>query len=101
TIRRSSSAFCCRISGSRIRSSVSSTRRLRRSTKRIVCPRRIRPITGYLIEANLAGKKYSMAADLARVARSQRPDDLRLARLEAQALRQTGKPDQGIAVLQD
>ena len=58
-------------------------------------------ITGYLIEANLAGKKYSMAADLARVARSQRPDDLRLARLEAQALRQTGKPDQGIAVLQD
>jgi tetratricopeptide (TPR) repeat protein len=58
-------------------------------------------ITGYLIEANLAAKKYSAAADLARLARSQRPDDLRLARLEAQALRRTGKPDQGIAVLQD
>jgi len=58
-------------------------------------------VTGYLIEANLAGKKYSAAADLAHQARSQRPDDLRLARLEAQALRQTGKPDQGIAVLQD
>lgn len=58
-------------------------------------------ITGYLIEANLAAKKYAAALDLARQALSQHPDDLRLARLNAQALRQSGKPDQGIAVLQE
>ncbi len=58
-------------------------------------------ITGYLIEVNLAAKKYSAAVDLARQARIQNPNDLRLARLGAQALRQSGQPDQGIAVMQD
>jgi Flp pilus assembly protein TadD len=58
-------------------------------------------LTGYLIEANMAAKKYSAAADLARTARADHPDDLRLARLEAQALRHSGKGDQGIAVLED
>ena len=58
-------------------------------------------ITGYLIEANLAAKKYPAAVDLARLARNQNPNDLRLARLGAQALRLSGKPDQAVAVLQD
>jgi tetratricopeptide (TPR) repeat protein len=54
----------------------------------------------YLIEANIAAKKYAAAAALARAAAQDHPDDLRLARLEAQALRQSGKPDEGIAVLE-
>lgn len=58
-------------------------------------------ITAYLIEANIGAKKYAAAADLAKTARAERPDDLRLARLEAQALRRNGNVDQGIAVLED
>jgi tetratricopeptide (TPR) repeat protein len=58
-------------------------------------------VSGYLIEANIAAKKYSAAADLARVAVAENPDNLRLARLHAQALRHSGKADQGIAVLED
>jgi len=57
-------------------------------------------ITSYLIQATLSAKKYSAAVDLARTARVQSPDDLRLARLHAQALRQNGQPDEAIAVLQ-
>jgi len=57
-------------------------------------------ITSYLIQAQIAGKKYAQAAELARLTREQHPDDLRLARLEAQALRQSGKTDQGIAILE-
>jgi len=58
-------------------------------------------ITAYLIEANIAAKKYGAAAELARQARADNPTDLRLARLEAQALRQDGKIDQGLAVMED
>ena len=58
-------------------------------------------ITGYLIGANLNAKKFGQAAELARQARAENPDDLRFARLQAQALRQDGKADQGIAVLED
>ena len=58
-------------------------------------------ITSYLIGANIAAKKYGAAVELARQARTDNPNDLRLARLQAQALRQDGKPDQGIAVLED
>jgi tetratricopeptide (TPR) repeat protein len=58
-------------------------------------------IASYLIDANLAAKKYSAAADLAKAALADNPDDLRLMRLHAQALRQSGKADQGIAVLED
>ena len=58
-------------------------------------------IAGYLIEANIAAKKYSAAAELARAAVAENPDNLRLARLHAQALRHSGKADQGIAVLED
>lgn len=58
-------------------------------------------LTGYLIEAYLAGKKYGNAIDLARQARGGNPTDLRFSRLEAQALKQSGKPDEGLAVLED
>jgi tetratricopeptide (TPR) repeat protein len=58
-------------------------------------------VSGYLIEANMAAKKYAAAADLARAAVADNPDDLRLLRLQAQALRHTGKADQSIAVLED
>ena len=57
-------------------------------------------LTGYLIQAQLAAKHYAAAADLARAARAGRPDDLRLARFEAQALRQSGQAEQGIAILE-
>lgn len=57
-------------------------------------------LTAYLIQAQLAAKNYAAAADLARAARAGRPDDLRLARLEAQALRQSGRAEQGIALLE-
>jgi tetratricopeptide (TPR) repeat protein len=58
-------------------------------------------IAGYLIQAQISAKKYAAAAELAHSMRATHPDDLRLARLEAQALRQGGKVDQGIAVLQE
>jgi tetratricopeptide (TPR) repeat protein len=58
-------------------------------------------VVGYLIEANIAAKKFAVAADLARDAAKEHPDDLRLARLEAQALRQSGKADQGVSILEN
>jgi tetratricopeptide (TPR) repeat protein len=58
-------------------------------------------IAGYLIEANMAAKKYGAAVDAAKTALAQHPNDLRLTRLEAQALRHDGKTDQGIALLQE
>jgi tetratricopeptide (TPR) repeat protein len=58
-------------------------------------------VVGYLIQAQLAAKNYSAAADLARTARAQNPTDLRLARLESQALRRGGKVDQGLAILEE
>jgi tetratricopeptide (TPR) repeat protein len=58
-------------------------------------------VAAYLIEANIAAKKYAAAAALARAASQDHPDDLRLARLEAQALRQSGKLDEGSAVLEN
>ncbi len=56
-------------------------------------------IAGYLIAANIAGKKYGAAVDAAKSALGQHPNDLRLTRLEAQALRHDGKAEQGIALL--
>jgi tetratricopeptide (TPR) repeat protein len=56
--------------------------------------------TSYLIQAYIAAKKYSQAVQLADEARVAHADDLRLARLEAQALRQSGKADEGIALLE-
>jgi len=58
-------------------------------------------LTSYLIDANIAAKKYGAAVELAKQARMDDPSDLRLARLHAQALRQDGKADQGVAVLED
>ena len=56
------------------------------------------PVTGYLIEAQPRGEEiFGAAPKLAQRRAPDRPDDLRLARLDAQALRQNGKPDQGIA----
>jgi tetratricopeptide (TPR) repeat protein len=57
-------------------------------------------VAAYLVDANIAAKKYAAAAALARAAAEEHPDDLRLARLEAQALRQSGKPDEGVTVLE-
>ena len=57
-------------------------------------------VASYLIEANLAAKKYNAAVDAAKAALTQNPGDLRLTRLQAQALRHTGKIDQGIALLE-
>ena len=58
-------------------------------------------IAGYLIEANIAAKKYGAAVDAAKSALAQHPNDLRLTRLEAQALRRNGKADLGLALLEE
>jgi tetratricopeptide (TPR) repeat protein len=58
-------------------------------------------ITSYLIDANMSARKYGAAVQLARQARAQNPTDLTLARLEAQALRLDGKPDEGVSVMED
>jgi tetratricopeptide (TPR) repeat protein len=57
-------------------------------------------VTGYLVGANIAAKKYAAAAELAKKAQADHPGDLNLPRLEAQALRHDGKADQGVAVLE-
>ena len=58
-------------------------------------------VAGYLVDAHLAAKKYGAAADVAKAALKQHPNDLRLTRLQARALRLNGKTDQGIAVLEE
>jgi tetratricopeptide (TPR) repeat protein len=58
-------------------------------------------VAGYLVEANIAAKRYTAAVDAAKSALAQHPNDLRLTRLQAQALRQDGKADQGIALLEE
>jgi tetratricopeptide (TPR) repeat protein len=58
-------------------------------------------ITAYLAQANLSAKKYAAAIDVARKGRADDGDDLRLARIEAQALRQSGKADEAVGVLQE
>jgi tetratricopeptide (TPR) repeat protein len=58
-------------------------------------------VTSYLIQAHLAAKKYTTANELLKTARAQHPDDLRLARLQAQAFRLTGEPDRAVGVLQE
>jgi tetratricopeptide (TPR) repeat protein len=55
----------------------------------------------YLADANLAAKRYQAAADAAKAGLADNPEDLRLIRLEAQALRHTGKVDQGTAILEE
>jgi tetratricopeptide (TPR) repeat protein len=58
-------------------------------------------VAGYLIEANIAAKKYSSAVEVARAALAEHPDDLRLTRLQAQALRHSGRADQGVALMEE
>jgi len=53
-----------------------------------------------LVQADIAAKRYSQAIDLAQKARGKHPDDLRLPRLEADALRQSGQLDRGVSILQ-
>jgi tetratricopeptide (TPR) repeat protein len=57
-------------------------------------------VAAYLVEADIAAKKYAAALDVAKAARAEHPDDLRLTRLEAQALRYTGKTSDGVALLE-
>ena len=99
--RRSTSACCCRISASRTRSSGQYDKAIATFEE----ARKLSPddpaVTGYLIQAHLAAKKYAAAADVAKAALAQHPDDLRLTRLEARALRLNGKIDQGIAILEE
>ena len=57
-------------------------------------------VAGFLIEAYITAKKYGAAADAGKAALAQHPNDLRLTRLEAQALRHNGKADQGLAMLE-
>jgi tetratricopeptide (TPR) repeat protein len=54
----------------------------------------------YLAEANLAAKRYAPAIEISRSALAEHPNDLRLARIEARALRASGKTGDGIAVLE-
>ncbi|HUR33894.1 MAG TPA: tetratricopeptide repeat protein [Vicinamibacterales bacterium] len=58
-------------------------------------------MTTYLIRAQMAARNYSAAAEVARAARAQSPNDLRLASLESMALRRGGKVDQGVAAMEE
>ena len=57
-------------------------------------------VNGYLISAQLAAKRFEEAAETARAARAGRPDDMRFVRLEAQALLQSGRTDQALALVE-
>ncbi len=57
-------------------------------------------VNGYLISAQLAAKRFDEAAETARAARADRPDDMRFVRLEAQALLQSGRTDQALALVE-
>jgi tetratricopeptide (TPR) repeat protein len=58
-------------------------------------------VASYLADANIAAKKYTAAVDITRQALLDNPDDVRLVRLQARALRFSGKTDQGIALLEE
>src|SRR5262245_58073077 len=58
-------------------------------------------ITAYLAQAHLSAKKYASAIEIARKGREQDAEDLRFARLEAQALRQSGRSEEAVSLLQE
>jgi len=58
-------------------------------------------ITAYLAQAHLSAKKYASAIEIARKGREQDAEDLRFARLEAQALRQSGRAEEAVSLLQE
>jgi tetratricopeptide (TPR) repeat protein len=55
----------------------------------------------YIIQAHLTARRYAEAVALARKVRASQPDSLNVLRLEAEALRQSGKGDDGAALLAD
>jgi tetratricopeptide (TPR) repeat protein len=54
----------------------------------------------YVIQANLAAHRLHATIELARAARLRHPDDARIVRLEADALRQSGRVDDGVSLLE-
>jgi tetratricopeptide (TPR) repeat protein len=58
-------------------------------------------VASYLAEANIAAKRYAAAAEVAKTGLTANPGDLRLTRLQARALRLTGKADEGVALLEE
>jgi tetratricopeptide (TPR) repeat protein len=58
-------------------------------------------VASYLADAHIAAKKYPAAVDITRQALLDNPDDVRLIRLQARALRFSGKTEQGIALLEE
>lgn len=54
-----------------------------------------------LIQAHMLARKYDRAAELAHAARARRPDDVRLAQLEARALARAGRGDRAVVVMRD
>lgn len=58
-------------------------------------------VAGFLIQSNISAKRYPQAIELAREARKAHPNELRFVRLESQALRQSGKVDESLAVLEE
>jgi len=57
-------------------------------------------IAAYLVEANLAAKRYDAALGVAKAALAEHPEDLRLTRLEAQALQHSGKAGEAATLLE-
>jgi len=57
-------------------------------------------VASYLAEANITAKRYAAALEVTKAALGDNPDDQRLIRLQAQALRHTGKADEGVSLLE-
>jgi tetratricopeptide (TPR) repeat protein len=55
----------------------------------------------YLADANIAAKRYAAAAEITKAALADSPDDDRLLRLQAQALRHTGKANEAVVLLEE
>jgi tetratricopeptide (TPR) repeat protein len=58
-------------------------------------------VAAYLADADITAKRYGAALEVTRAALVDNPDDVRLTRLQAQALRHSGKADQGAALMED
>ncbi len=55
----------------------------------------------YVLQADIAGRRFAAAVDLGRRVLANHPDSQRAARLLAEALRQTGKMDEAVKLLTD
>jgi tetratricopeptide (TPR) repeat protein len=58
-------------------------------------------VARFLIQSNLSAKRYPQTIELARAARAAHPGQMLFARLESQALRESGQVDEGLGVLQE